>query len=141
MEDLMLYNAKGYLFCNHLVFCQCVKYNFHTNNQWWNPSRSCEKNQEKICSLNSCFLFTCTTFFDLWMSHTSYDTFVTIINFINSFWELTHVIVDIFKEQNQTSIAMANQVKILFDSFGLFNKVIAYVKNKWSNLSTLTIAL
>ncbi len=75
------------------------------------------------------------------MSHTSYDTFVTIINFINSFWEPTHVIVDIFKEQNKTSIAMANQVKILFDSFDLFNKVIAYVKNKWSNLSTLTIAL
>jgi hypothetical protein len=75
------------------------------------------------------------------MSHTSYDTFVTIINFINSFWEHTHVIVDIFKEQNKTTIAMANQVKILFDSSDLFNKVIAYVKNKWSNLSTLTIAL
>jgi len=66
------------------------------------------------------------------MSHTSYDTFAKVINFINSFWEPIHVIVDIFKEQNQTSIAMVNQVKILFDSFGLFDKVIPYIKNKWS---------
>ncbi len=51
------------------------------------------------------------------------------------------MIVDICKEQNKISIAMANQVKNLFDSFGLFKKVIVYVKNKWSNLSTLTIAL
>jgi hypothetical protein len=75
------------------------------------------------------------------MSHTSYDTFAMVINFINSFWEPTHVIVDILKEQNKTNITMANQVKKLFDSFGLFNIVIVYVKNKWSNLSKLTIAL
>lgn len=36
---------------------------------------------------------------------------------------------------------MANQVKNKIDSFGLFKKVIVYVKKKWSNLSTLTIAL
>jgi hypothetical protein len=62
------------------------------------------------------------------MSHTSYDTFVMVIDFINSFWEPTHVIVDIFKEQNKTNIVMTSQVKNLFDSFGLFNKVIVYVK-------------
>jgi hypothetical protein len=62
------------------------------------------------------------------MSHTSYDTFVMVIDFINSFWEPTHVIVDIFKEQNKTNIVMTSQVKNLFDSFGLFNKVIGYVK-------------
>jgi hypothetical protein len=45
------------------------------------------------------------------------------------------------KEQNKTSITMANQVKNKIDSFGLFKKVIVYVKKKWSNLSTLTIAL
>ncbi len=62
------------------------------------------------------------------MSHTSYDTFVMVIDFINSFWEPTHVIVDIFKEQNKTNIVMTSQVKNLFDSFGLLNKVIVYVK-------------
>ncbi len=86
------------------------------------------------------FLYYLHKFVDLWMSHTSYHTFAMVINFINSFWEPTYVIVDIYKEQNKTNIAMANQVKKLFDSFGLFNKVIVYVKNKWSNLSTLTIA-
>ncbi len=38
------------------------------------------------------------------------------------------MIVDIFKEQNKTNIVMTSQVKNLFDSFGLFNKVIVYVK-------------
>ncbi len=80
----------------------------------------------------SFFCITCTTIFYLWMSHTSYDTFAMVVNFINSFWKPTHVIVDIFKEQNKTCIAMVNQVKNLFDSFGLFDKVIAYTKNKWS---------
>jgi hypothetical protein len=36
---------------------------------------------------------------------------------------------------------MANQVKVLLDSFGLFDKVIAYVKDEGSNLGTLTSAL
>jgi hypothetical protein len=30
---------------------------------------------------------------------------------------------------------------VLFDSFGLFNKIVAYVKNKGSNLVTLTTTL
>jgi hypothetical protein len=36
---------------------------------------------------------------------------------------------------------MAYQVKVLLDSFGLINKVITCVKNKGSNLNTLTNAL
>jgi hypothetical protein len=36
---------------------------------------------------------------------------------------------------------MANQIKVLLDSFGLLDKVIAYVKDEGSNLSTLTSAL
>jgi hypothetical protein len=36
---------------------------------------------------------------------------------------------------------MVNQVKNLLDSFGLLDKVIAYVKDKGSNLNFLTFAL
>jgi hypothetical protein len=38
-------------------------------------------------------------------------------------------IVGVFEEQNIDGVAMANQVNILLDSFGLLNKVIAYVKD------------
>lgn len=38
-------------------------------------------------------------------------------------------------------MAMENQVNVLLDSFGLLNKVITYVKDKSSNLNTLTNVL
>jgi hypothetical protein len=64
-----------------------------------------------------------------------------VVNFINSFWEPTQVIVGVFEMKNTTSATMANQVKILLDSFGLFDKVIIYVKDESSSLNTLTNAL
>jgi thioester reductase-like protein len=60
---------------------------------------------------------------------------------MNSFWEPTHVTVGVFEVQNTTCASMANQVKIIFDSNGLLDKVIAYVKIKGSNLNTLTNVL
>ncbi len=46
-------------------------------------------------TLVSCI--TCTTFFDMWMLHVSNDTFAMVINFVNSYWEPTHVIVGFLK--------------------------------------------
>jgi hypothetical protein len=37
--------------------------------------------------------------------------------------------------------SMVNGVKFLLDSFGLFEKIIAYVKNEGFNLSILTFTL
>jgi hypothetical protein len=51
------------------------------------------------------------------------------------------VIVGIFKMHNRVSVAMANQAKVCFDSFGLLNKIITYVKDEGFNLFMLTIAL
>ncbi len=51
------------------------------------------------------------------------------------------MIVGVFELQNIDGVAMANQVNILLDSFGSLNKVIAYVKDKSSNLNTLTNVL
>jgi hypothetical protein len=100
-----------------------------------------DKTQE-ICvipTFASCI--TCTCSFDLWMFHMNFDTFVIIVSFINASWEPCHVIIGIFEVHYTTGVAMANEVKSLLDSFGLFDKVIAYVKNERSNLNILTFVL
>jgi hypothetical protein len=38
-------------------------------------------------------------------------------------------------------VAMVNQVKVLLDSFGLFDKIIVYVKDRRSNLNILNLVL
>jgi hypothetical protein len=67
--------------------------------------------------------------------------FVMVVSFINSSWEPTHVTMGIFEMHNITNASMANQIKVLFDSFGLLDKVVAYAKAKGSNLFALTITL
>jgi hypothetical protein len=47
----------------------------------------------------------------------------------------------IFGMFNIATIAIANRIIVLLDSFGLFNKVIVYFKNERSNSNTLVIAL
>jgi hypothetical protein len=69
------------------------------------------------------------------------NTFAMVVNFINNYWQPFHVIVGVFEVQNIDCVAMANQVNVLIDSFGSLNKVIAYVKDKSSNLNTLTNVL
>lgn len=56
-------------------------------------------------------------------------------------WESTHVIVGIFEVHNTVGVAMVNQVKVLLDSFGLFDKIIVYVKDRRSNLNILNLVL
>jgi hypothetical protein len=75
------------------------------------------------------------------MSHGGHDTFAIVFSFINNLYEPTHVIVGIFEVHNTIGVAIANQVKVLLDFFGLLDKVIAYLKDEGSNLSTLTLAL
>ncbi len=41
-----------------------------------------------------------------------------------------HVTIGIFEIHNIIGVVMANQIKYLLDSFGLFDKVIAYVKDE-----------
>jgi hypothetical protein len=79
-------------------------------------------------TLVSCI--TCTTFFYMWMLHVSNDTFAMVINFLNSYWEPTHVIVGVFEVQNTIGATITNQVKTILSSFGSFNKVIGYFKNE-----------
>jgi uncharacterized ion transporter superfamily protein YfcC len=67
--------------------------------------------------------------------------FAMVVNFINSFWEPTHVIVGVSKVKNIIGASMANRIKILLNSFGLLDKIIVYVEDEGSNLNTLINAL
>jgi hypothetical protein len=45
--------------------------------------------------------------FDLWMSHVIFDTFTLILNFINDYWVLHHVIISLFEVPNTYNIALS----------------------------------
>jgi hypothetical protein len=51
--------------------------------------------------------------FDLWMFRSIHDTFVRVINCINSLWVPCHVIVGLFETTNMFGVAMVVQVKDL----------------------------
>jgi hypothetical protein len=56
-----------------------------------------------------------------------------VVSFINDLWEPIHVNMGIFEVHNTIDVNMVIHVKMLLNSFGLLNKVIAYVKNERSN--------
>ncbi len=71
------------------------------------------------------------------MSKSRHDTFVLVINFINSLWVPCHVIVGLFEAIDMFGVAMVVQVKDLLSLYNLLDKLIVYVKDKGGNLSTL----
>jgi hypothetical protein len=68
----------------------------------------------------------------------NFDTFAMVVSFINTSSEPTHVTIGNFEIHNIASVAMVNQVKVLLDSFALFDKIIVYIKDEKFNISTLT---
>jgi len=75
--------------------------------------------------------------FDLWMFRSKHDTFVLVINFINSLWVPCHVIVGLFEAIDMFRVAMVVQIKDFLSSYNLQNKLIVYVKDEGGKLSTL----
>jgi len=51
----------------------------------------------------------------------------------------SHVTMGVFELSNIARVAMANQIRVFFKSFGLLEKVIVYIKNEFSNFSTLIV--
>jgi len=45
----------------------------------------------------------------------------------------------VFELSNIARVAMANQIRVFLKSFGLLEKVIVYIKNEFSNFSTLIV--
>lgn len=82
-----------------------------------------------------------TTFFDLWMFKTKFDTFALVINFINDNWLLCHITIKLLKTSNISKVTLAKQVKSLLVEYQFINNIITYVKNKGTNLNILATIL
>jgi hypothetical protein len=80
-----------------------------------------------------------TSSFDLWMSKGVHDIFALIIKKLGFDWQPKQVTIGFFE-----AIETIEQTLVLtksFNQYGLRNKIIAYVKDKGSNLNTMTITL
>jgi hypothetical protein len=71
------------------------------------------------------------------MSRVVFDTFELHQHFMRT----NHATIEIFEVHNIIGATMENQVKVLLDSIGLLNKVIAYIEDEGFNLSTLTFVI
>jgi hypothetical protein len=86
-------------------------------------------------TLSSCVTISVT--FDLWMSQSGFDTFALAMNFVDDGWVPKHVTISLFEAPNITNVTLAKLVKPLLAKFKFTHKIIAYVKDKGSNLNTL----
>lgn len=65
-----------------------------------------------------------------------------LVKFIDDlFWMPRHVIIGLFEAADTTGVTLAESVKGLLKSFGLTNKILAYVKDEGANLNTLVVTL
>ncbi len=82
-----------------------------------------------------------TTYFDLWMFKTKFDTFALVTNFINDDWLLCHITIKLLKTSNTSRVTLAKQVKSLQVEYQFINNIITYVNNKGTNLNIPTTTL
>jgi hypothetical protein len=76
-----------------------------------------------------------------WMSWGKFNTFTLVVSNINKSGVPCHIIARIFEVQKAIKTNMVLQVKDLLCHFNLCDKVIAYVKDKGTNLNILTNSL
>jgi TRAP-type mannitol/chloroaromatic compound transport system permease large subunit len=81
------------------------------------------------------------TSFDLWMFKGGANIFALVINFLNKSWIPMHVTVGLFKVNKTSGQNMVIQPKSLLSKFGLMHYVIAFVKDKVINLTTMASVL
>jgi hypothetical protein len=82
-----------------------------------------------------------TTCFDLWMLKGAYDIFALVINFLDKNWQPKKVTINLFEAKETIGQALARNLKELLDSYGLNNKIIAYVKDEGLGLNSMTTTL
>jgi len=82
------------------------------------------------------------TSFDLWMSKVKHDVFALMINiFLIVDWPPKHITFSFFEPTNINGQTLAKSLTKLLDNYALRRKNIAYVKDKGSNLNTMTTIL
>ena len=151
LEDLVLFIAKGYetlavvesLWLRRLVMRRDPKVKFPTRKALVHehiPALLAKTMERYVLpAIASCATASIT--FDLWMSRAGFDTFALVVNFIDDCWEPRHVTVGLFEAHDTSGVAIAEIVKPLLDEFQLTKKIIAWVKDEGSNLTTLERAL
>jgi len=77
-----------------------------------------------------------TRTFNLWMSKGAHGIFAIVVNFILSALEAKHVIIRLSKVTNTIGIAMILKLQKLLYKFFFTTKILAYAKDKGSNLQT-----
>jgi hypothetical protein len=85
--------------------------------------------------------YSITTYFDLWMSKGAYNVFALMINFLNNNWQPKHVIINVFEATKILRQTLAKSLTKLWDKYGFFFKITAYVKDEGFNLNSMIIVL
>ncbi len=138
MKDL-LFVAKTYMHVSNvenlwlrwLVMHQNPQVQFSNNKQMVQhaiPSLVAKTMDKYVLpTLDSCVPV--TTSFDLQISRFGHNTFILVINFINSLWVPCHVTMGLFEVIDMVGIEMVTQVKDLLSFYNLLEKIIIYVKD------------
>jgi hypothetical protein len=82
-----------------------------------------------------------TTSFDLWIFKGIHDIFAIVINFLGFDWYPKHVTIGLFEITETTCQTLANNLRELFDQYGLKKNIVLYVKTGVLNLNAMIIAL
>jgi hypothetical protein len=64
-----------------------------------------------------------------------------MINFLSSDWQPKHVTIGLFEATKTIGQTLAISLTKLLDKYGLRKKIIAYVKNEWSNFNAMITTL
>jgi hypothetical protein len=75
------------------------------------------------------------------MSKGAHDIFTLVLNFVGFYWQPKQMVISLFKAIKTIDQTLASKLVKLLNQYGLRKKIIAYVKNKGSNLNIMTIAL
>jgi hypothetical protein len=75
------------------------------------------------------------------MSKGTHDIFTFVFNFVGSYWQPKQMVISLFKAIKKISQTLTSKLLKLFNQYGSEKKIIAYVKNKRSNLNIMTIVL
>jgi hypothetical protein len=144
-----LYIAKGYHILSLLENPWIKRFVMHENPKVVFPSRhhlikeifplTVSKTMDNHVFPTLIHCITCIASFDLWMFCACYNIFAMVISFIDFAWQRVHLIVGLFEIQNTSVDNMAEHVKSLLGSFGLLDKLIAYVKDEVNNLASLLL--
>ncbi len=61
---------------------------------------------------------------------------MVVVNFLSTNWEFKHITIGLFEAHDMSGATMVVKLKQILENFSLTQKILAYVKDKNSNLQT-----